>query len=204
MLRMVEDSSAAVAFTQMQFHNAAYLFARSNGHGLWSLVLSEGNVMTMIGQFSDGTTLRFSAGRFDAWCVLLSNARVANYAPKDWEYFTRLRQLADRYGAESLYHDFVGVYDRTTATLEPSVLAFIARVSMKYAADATRVEVLFAILYATMVAEENKHKAILKKRIKRLAVHQMLLEHMPVAEVVVWSKGRRWQELDAACRQRGF
>lgn len=160
--------------------------------------------MTIIRQWSDGTTLRFGAGRFDMWCVLLSNARVANYVPKDWEYFTRLRQLADCHGAEVLYRDFVQIYERTTATLEPSVLALIAQLAVKYAADAARAEVLFSILYATMVAEENKRKAILKKRIKRLAVHQMLLEHMPIAEVVVWSKGKRWPDLDAACRQRGF
>ena len=49
---------------------------------------------------------------------------------------------------------------------------------------------IFSRSEMVMVAEENKRKAVLKKRIKRLAVHQMLLERMPVAEVVVWSKGR--------------
>lgn len=160
--------------------------------------------MTIIRQWSDGTTLRFGSGRFDEWCVLLSNHRVANYAPKDREYFTRLRQLADRHGAALLYHDFVSIYERTNASLAPPVLALITRLAAQYGGDAARAEVVFAILYATMVAEENKRKAILKKRIKRLAVHQMLLEHMPVAEVVVWSRGKRWIELDAACRQRGF
>ncbi len=160
--------------------------------------------MTLIRQWSDGTTLRFGPGSFDSWCVLLSNDRVVNYAPKDREYFTRLRQLADQHGAEMLYRDFVQIYEQTTATLELSVLALIAQLAMPYGSDAAQAEVVFAILYATMVAEENKRKAVLKKRIKRLAVHQMLLEDMPVASVVVWSKGKRWPELDAACRQRGF
>lgn len=160
--------------------------------------------MTLIRQWSDGTTLRFGPGRFDSWCVLLSNQRVANYAPKDRDYFTRLRQLADRHGAAVLYRDFVHIYERTNARLDPSVLTLIAQLAVAYGSDAPQAEVVFAIVYATMVAEENKRKAVLKKRIKRLAVHQMLLEDMSVESVVVWSKGKRWIELDTACRQRGF
>lgn len=160
--------------------------------------------MIMIRQCGDGTTLRFGPGRFDGWCVLLSNDRVVNYAPTDRDYFTRMQQLASRHGAPAVYRDFVQIYDRTTATLDPAVLALITHLAGRYAADAARAEVLFSILYATMVAEENKRRAVLKKRIKRLAVHQLLWEGMPVDEVVVWSKGRRWPELDAACRQRGF
>ncbi len=37
-------------------------------------------------------------------------------------------------------------------------------------------EIWFNVLYAGMVAEENKENAVLKKRIKRLGMHQVLID----------------------------
>lgn len=160
--------------------------------------------MNLIREFTDGTILAFGRGMFDNWCVLLTNRRVRNYAPRDTEYFRRLRELADAYGAEQMYRDFVQVYDATDAQIRPQVLAQITRLAQRYAADALRAEIVLSILYAAMVAEENKHKAILKKRIKRLAVHQVLREGMAVEQAATFSRGKRWQEIAAECRRRGF
>lgn len=160
--------------------------------------------MTLIRQFTDGTTLTFGRGLFDEWCVLLSNTRVRDYAPRDTEYFTRLCELAEAYDAARVYRDFVQVYAATDAQLRPSVLAMIDTIASGYPAHRQSAALIFTLLYATMVAEENKHKAILKKRIKRLAVHQLLVEHLSVPMVATFSKGRRWQQLDAECRRRGF
>lgn len=161
--------------------------------------------MTLIRQFADGTRLTFGRGRFDDWCVLLTNAQVRNYALRDTEYFARLRELGARYDAARLYHDFVRVYDATDAQLRPQVHQLISEIAAAYPdGDRLRVEILLSILYATMVAEENKRKAILKKRIKRLAVHQILLEGATVATATTFSRGRRWYELEAECRRRGF
>jgi hypothetical protein len=160
--------------------------------------------MQLIRRFADGTTLAFGRGLFDDWCVLLTNAKVANYAPRDTEYFTRLGELAAEHGAPTLYRDFVRVYERTSAQLDPGVLDLISEIAAAYSANAHKAELLFALLYATMVAEENKRKAILKKRVKRLAIHQILLENLPIGLAVEWSKGKRWYELDRECRKRGF
>jgi hypothetical protein len=55
-----------------------------------------------------------------------------------------------------------------------------------------------------MIAEENKDKAILKKFIKRLGVHQVLIEkHDPVL-AANYSKGKKWQVLKLECESRGF
>ena len=55
-----------------------------------------------------------------------------------------------------------------------------------------------------MFAEENKAQAKLKKRIKRLGAHQVLIEGRPPEVAAEFSKGRPWQELDEECRRRGF
>ena len=73
-----------------------------------------------------------------------------------------------------------------------------------YGSDAFEVKKWFTVIYAGMIAEENKAKAILKKRIKRLGMYQTLVEQMPAAEAAIFSKGKKWRELDNICRQLGF
>lgn len=40
-------------------------------------------------------------------------------------------------------------------------------------------EIWLNVLYAGMIAEENKENAVLGKRIKRLGMHQVLPDEMP-------------------------
>ena len=59
----------------------------------------------------------------------------------------------------------------------------------KYPAPKDReVAINFIVIYAGMVAERNKKFTKLKERIKRLGMHQVLLEQMPVQEAANWSK----------------
>jgi len=62
----------------------------------------------------------------------------------------------------------------------------------------------FTVIYAGMIAEENKANAILKKRIKRLGMHQLLLENFKSEEAANFSKNKKWQELDIIMKQKGF
>lgn len=62
----------------------------------------------------------------------------------------------------------------------------------------------FNVLYAGMIAEENKENTILKKRIKRLGVHQVLIDNVSPGETAVFSKGKKWKELDEIMRLKGF
>jgi hypothetical protein len=55
-----------------------------------------------------------------------------------------------------------------------------------------------------MIAEENKKNAILKKRIKRLGIYQVLIEGMKPEVAAVFSKGKKWRELDKTMLERGF
>jgi hypothetical protein len=146
----------------------------------------------------------FDAGSFDNWCVYLQRQGQARYAPSDAEYFARLQQLAATHGHQKIYTDFTACYQLTTARIDAKVLALIEHLSTSYGPDANELEMWLTVLYAGMVAEENKARAILKKRIKRLGMHQVLLEQMPPAEAARFSRGKPWQQLDALMKQRGF
>jgi hypothetical protein len=43
-------------------------------------------------------------------------------------------------------------------------------------------ELWFTVLYAGMISEENKTNAILKKRVKRLGIHQVLIQNSTPSE----------------------
>jgi len=154
--------------------------------------------------FSDNSILEFDQGGFDEWCVYLTRPTVNRYAPRDFQYFGRLKQLGQNYTNLRIYNDFVEVYNRTNATLNPVVMNFITEITSDYGNDSLEMDILFTIIYAGMVAEENKANAILKKRIKRLGMHQSLIENTTADHAANFSKGKKWRELDAICKERGF
>lgn len=160
--------------------------------------------MQLVRTFPDGSLLTFDQGRFDIWCLYLERPGAARYAPSDAEYFAQLQALAQRHSAQMLYADFVAIYNRTTATLSPHVLEAIYYMAKAYEPDASEVDMLLTILYAGMVAEENKERARLRKRVKRLGVHQVLLENVAPEAAATFSRGLRWQEIAAECERRGF
>ena len=55
-----------------------------------------------------------------------------------------------------------------------------------------------------MVAEENYHGTKLGKRLKRLGIHQILIEGMEVHVAAHWSRGKPWREIAEECERRGF
>ena len=62
----------------------------------------------------------------------------------------------------------------------------------------------FTVIYAAMVAEENKAYTILKKRIKRLGMYQLLVLRWSIEEATTFSKGKKWKELDSIMTGFGF
>lgn len=163
-----------------------------------------GEVRRLIQTFPDGTTVSFGPGSFDEWCVYLHRPGGRPHAPRDESYFARLQHLGNRHGHQTLYDDFVAVYDRTTAEVDAAVLGLIASLTAKYGPDALELAIWFTVIYAGMVAEENKAKAVLKKRIKRLGMHQALVERLVPAEAATFSRGKKWPELARLCRSKGF
>lgn len=153
---------------------------------------------------SDGSLIEFDRGQFDDWCVYLTLPGQPRFAPRDARYFEELQRLAADHGSYRLYQDFVRVYERTEARISPGVLAWITGLSAAYGADALLVDQLLTILYAGMLAEENKVNGPLGKRIKRLGMYQSLIEGMPAAEAAGYSRNVDARRLDGECRQRGF
>jgi len=158
----------------------------------------------MIKRFSDDSLLEFDRGNFDGWCIFLTRPDRPRFAPRDWQYFTRLQELAGVHGADKTYADFATIFDATSRSLDSKLLAHISSISYDYAQDILRADIVFSLLYAGMLAEENKAHAPLGKRIKRLGVYQVVMEGMPPREAATFSVGRPWQELSQLCENRGF
>lgn len=160
--------------------------------------------MKPICTFSDGTKLYFDTGRLDEWCVFIEPAGDRRYAPTDVAYFSRLEELGTIYGDTKIYGDFVRIYAITGKDIASDVIALIRTLAQDYLEHKLEIEKLFAILYAGMVAEENKQHAVLKKRIKRLGMHQTLILKLGPTVAANFSRGKKWKDLDVLCRQLGF
>lgn len=148
--------------------------------------------------------VEFDNGGFDSWCVYLTRANNPRYAPKDIEYFSILQGLGKVYGGQRIYSDFVEFYNLTNDRVDSSVLNLITSISSKYSDHSEDMDVWFTVIYAGMVAEENKQNAKLKKRIKRLGMYQLLIEGVPPQIAANFSKGKTWRELDKLMVLKGF
>lgn len=158
----------------------------------------------VIKEFADGTMLEYDEGRFDGWCIYHVRPGESRKAIIDLEIFSDLDHLGQRIGSIQLYRDFLSVYQQTTATIEAVVLNLITELARKHLDNQNLCDFLLTALYAGMVAEENKDGAILRKRIKRLGVHQLLVEERPAAYAANFSRGKSWKEIVIECEVRGF
>ncbi len=154
--------------------------------------------------FGDGSLLEYDQGNFDEWCIFLTRTGHTRFAPKDWQYFTRLQELATAYGKGKVYADFEQIFNTTSRTLDSQLLDRISSMSIDYTQHTLRADMVFTLLYAGMLAEENKAYAPLGKRIKHLGVYQVVIEGMWPREAATFSVGRPWQELAHLCEERGF
>lgn len=150
---------------------------------------------------SNGDAISFGAGNFDYWCIYVQRKGDDKYLfPLDSWYFS---ELADMGYNESIYEDFVKIYDRTTKDFDESMPQLISELASKYP-DKESVELIYAILYAGMIAEENKENTMLGKRIKRLGMHQTLVDKIAPMLAANFSRGMKWQDIDEHCKTRGF
>lgn len=158
----------------------------------------------VIAEFSDGSYVEYADGNFDGWCVFVNRPDAGKYNPKDSDYFQELIDLGKRYGFERVYGDFVKIYDLTTKKVEEPVLERINEIGSSYGEDSFEVSLVFTVIYSTMIAEENKAKTRLGKRIKRLGIHQALIEKIPAEDAAKFSHGKKWRDLSATCNAKGF
>jgi hypothetical protein len=157
-----------------------------------------------LNSFSNGGFIEFDSGCFDDWCVFVTLPGKERFAPTDVHYFTRLKLLGEKFGPQKIYDDFVVIYNRTSKNVDSKVFELIAVLSRFYNSDGVEMELWMNVIYAGMIAEENKENAILKKRIKRLGVHQVLIDNISPEKAAVFSKGKKWKELDEIMRMKGF
>ena len=89
------------------------------------------NIVVVVKNFSDGTVVEIDRGRFDDWCIYITGT-CNRHAPKDVAYFTVVRGFGKRYGVDKVYADFISVYDKTSKSLDRSVLDHIETLSKDY------------------------------------------------------------------------
>lgn len=151
----------------------------------------------------DGSTVEFDFGKFDSWCVYVTRPGRERHAPRDSQYFADLKQLHAQHAR--VHDDFIEVFGRTTKDIDAALLVRISEIASPYPRELrAEVEVLLTVLYAAMVAEENRAHAPLGKRVKRLGVHQVLVEGMPAEDAARFSRGKPWRVLQELCVARGF
>lgn len=161
----------------------------------------------LIKKFRDGSFLEYAQGKFDVWCVYHTDKNGLKKPPLDLEYFEELVVLANTFGSERVYLDFVNVYEfvrHYKAILKEGHL-LIDNISGSYS-DPNKVDILLTILYSAMVAEEKKEYTKLGAKIKRLGVHQILRDTPPLCPKIAanYSRGMKWREIDDECKKRGF
>ncbi|KQR72666.1 hypothetical protein [Pedobacter sp. Leaf176] len=140
--------------------------------------------------------IEFDRGRFDDWCVYLTKKGSRRYPPSDAEYFSRLQELGKVYSCQRIYNDFIKFYNPTDKAISLDILKMIDILAESYAGDEEEMNTWFTVIYAGIVAEENKEHAVLKKRIKRLGMHQALTENLTPEYAANFSKGKTVKELD--------
>lgn len=148
--------------------------------------------------------VEFDRGNFDDFCVYLQRNRQARYAPVDTEYFEFFLKKGMQYGAKKVYNDFVQIYTPASCNLEPFILEMITTISDTYGSDAEEMDIWLTVIYGGMIAEENKKNAVLKKKIKRLGMHQVLMQEMDPIVAANFSRGKKINELNPIIKAAGF
>lgn len=157
----------------------------------------------LVKEFEDGTYLEYDRGKIDSWCVYMVSPDGVRRPPLDRDYFNELKALADVYGADRVYRDFVYIYDSTIKNINDEILGNISEIAKSYD-DSLSVDKLFTTFYMAMTSEENYPNTKLGRKIKRLATYEILFGGKTVDDAVVFMKRMGWREIDALCRERGF
>lgn len=158
----------------------------------------------LVRKYSDGTSLFFSAGKFDDFCVFQEEADGSIRAPKDTEYFEDLISLSNEFGLNKVYEDFLKVYEITSSQVTKQSLKCIEDIAQTYEESRVFYARTMTVIHMGMVAENNKQFTKLGKRIKRLGIHKLLREGSSVEEAAHFMRGMNWQEIDKLCSERGF
>jgi len=109
--------------------------------------------------------IEFDKGKFDEWCIYLTKNQSRRYVPLDTEYFGRLKEFAEVYSTHKIFSVFLMFYHATDNQLNDDIFKLIDILSAQYDEYEAEIKVWFTIIYAGMIAGENKANAILKKEL---------------------------------------
>lgn len=88
------------------------------------------------------------------------------------------------------------IYNGTDKTISKTLLKDIQNIRDGYKpAEQLDVHKNFVIIYAGMIAEENKAGAVLKKKIKRIGFYQSVVLGWEAEKAANFSKGKKASEL---------
>lgn len=152
-------------------------------------------------KFSTGEKIYFKYGDFDDWCVHIKECAEPR-RPKDVEYLSELRALAEIHGSEKVYNAFRLVYDVVKSDSNQQECLKVCKKASSYFQENTLL--LWITFFMTMMAEENRANAILGKRIKHLAVIQTLNTTEKIDIIANSMRGKRWWQLDAQMQEYGI
>lgn len=161
--------------------------------------------MKIVKKLKNNRKVIFDKGNFDDWCVYIVEKNGTRRAPFDVDYFSDLQSLNYKYMNHKIYKDFMKIYEATGNTIDQRVIEIINELIEGYEEeDRVLAEQCFTVLYAGMIAEENKKCTILKKRIKHLGVYQILVQNLKPEVAANFSRHRKWRELDRIMREIGI
>ena len=161
--------------------------------------------MKVVKDLANNRKVIFDKGKFDDWCVYILENNGQKKMPKEETCLTDLMYIDRFYPSGKVYEDFLDIYDMASKKIDPSVLMTIDNLCTTYNEEHQLImQQWLAVLYAYMIAEENKSRSILKKRTLRLALYQMFKLGMQPFKASEFSKGKDWQVLNDLMFSYGF
>lgn len=108
--------------------------------------------------------------------------------------------LANVYGKDKVYKDFVSIYDITEKNIDEQIIQKIINIAETYRTkNILDVDKLFTTLYMAMVAEENYPGTKLGWKIKRLGIYEVLYSGRNINEAANFMRGMNWREINKLC-----
>lgn len=132
-------------------------------------------------------------------------------APLDVDYFSHIRVLSNEFGKDEVWSAFMALYDsipqRRSIMPSRQSVGTVYRICNKFDDKNESIRETFDILTLAMIAENNReypYRAILGKKVKALGIHQCIYSDMTLSSIENFSRGMKWRDLDAHCKNCGI
>lgn len=129
-------------------------------------------------------------------------------APTDNDYMQEIRNLASKYGQNEVWRSFLKLYDsipqQRGVAITRTMTRKVSEIVAQYPCE-KNLRLTFDCLLCAMIAENNREKTKLGKKIKALGIYQSIYElHLSIPQVTNYSKNKSWQWISKECQRRGI